>query len=166
MNDKEIMEKNGDEQSIEIGKSRLRVYLDNCCYNRPYDEQSSQRVWEETQAKIQIQNRIKNSEFELTSSYTLQYEYSRIKDDVKRNYIQAYIEENSEVFVDASYKEELDEIASEIMKTGVKMHDAYHVASAIVAECDYFLTTDYRLLKYYDTRIKITTPVEFLRLEV
>ena len=52
------------------------------------------------------------------------------------------------------------------MKTGVKMHDAYHVASAIVAECDYFLTTDYRLLKYYDTRIKITTPVEFLRLEV
>ena len=145
--------------------TRLRIYLDNCCYNRPYDAQSEQRVWEESQAKIKIQSKIKNYEYELASSYTLKYEYSRIKDEAKRHYIDGFIEENTEVYVDESYKEELDDIAAKIMATGVKVHDAYHVASAITAQCDYFLTTDDRLLKYRDERIKITTPDEFLRLE-
>lgn len=164
------MESMGDKPTDEIQEvvdngNRLRIYLDNCCYNRPFDEQSEQRVWEESQAKIKIQTRIKTYEYELASSYTLRYEYSRIKDDSKRNYINSFVEENTEVYVDESYKDELDDIAAKIMATGVKMHDAYHVASAIAAQCDYFLTTDDRLLKYQDDRIKITTPDEFLRLE-
>lgn len=164
------MESMGDKPTDEIQEvvdngNRLRIYLDNCCYNRPFDEQSEQRVWEESQAKIKIQTRIKTYEYELASSYTLRYEYSRIKDDSKRNYINSFVEENTEVYVDESYKDELDDIAAKIMATGVKMHDAYHVASAIAARCDYFLTADDRLLKYQDDRIKITTPDEFLRLE-
>ena len=30
----------------------LKVYLDNCCYNRPYDDQSQLRISLETQAKL------------------------------------------------------------------------------------------------------------------
>ena len=30
----------------------LRIYLDNCCYNRPYDDQSQIRISLEAQAKI------------------------------------------------------------------------------------------------------------------
>ena len=33
----------------------MRVYLDNCCYNRPFDEQGELRVVVETIAKLQIQ---------------------------------------------------------------------------------------------------------------
>ncbi len=40
----------------------MRVYLDNCCYNRPYDDQSQLRISLETQAKIQIQGMIRNGE--------------------------------------------------------------------------------------------------------
>ena len=29
----------------------FRLYLDNCCFNRPYDDQSSLPVYLETQAK-------------------------------------------------------------------------------------------------------------------
>lgn len=29
----------------------MRVYLDNCCFNRPYDSRSQMRVPLETQAK-------------------------------------------------------------------------------------------------------------------
>ena len=29
----------------------MRVYLDNCCYNRPYDEQVQLRIRLETEAK-------------------------------------------------------------------------------------------------------------------
>ena len=44
------------------------VYLDNCCYNRPYDDQSQLRISLETQAKLQIQSMIRSKEIELASS--------------------------------------------------------------------------------------------------
>lgn len=34
---------------------RMRVYLDNCCYNRPFDDQRQVRVRLETEAKLRIQ---------------------------------------------------------------------------------------------------------------
>lgn len=52
----------------------MKVYLDNCCYNRPYDDQSQLRISLETQAKLQIQSMIRNREIELVSSYVLMYE--------------------------------------------------------------------------------------------
>ncbi len=33
---------------------RLKIYLDNCCYNRPYDDQSQLKVSLEAQAKLEI----------------------------------------------------------------------------------------------------------------
>ena len=34
----------------------MRVYLDNCCYNRPYDEQVQLRIRLETEAKLHVQD--------------------------------------------------------------------------------------------------------------
>lgn len=48
------------------------------------------------------------------------------------------------------------------MKTGVKFKDACHVASAIYAGCEYFISTDTRLLKYDTQEIKMVTPIEFI----
>jgi predicted nucleic acid-binding protein len=48
------------------------------------------------------------------------------------------------------------------MKTGVKEKDAYHVASAIYSNCDYFISTDIRLLKYKTDKIRMVTPIEFI----
>ena len=50
----------------------------------------------------------------------------------------------------------------EIMETGVKYKDACHVASAILAECDYLISTDKRLLKYKSDRLKLANPIEFV----
>ena len=33
----------------------MRVYLDNCCYSRPFDDQSQLRVRLEIEAKLEIQ---------------------------------------------------------------------------------------------------------------
>jgi hypothetical protein len=30
-----------------------RVYLDNCCYNRPYDDQSQSKIVKETETKFE-----------------------------------------------------------------------------------------------------------------
>jgi predicted nucleic acid-binding protein len=48
------------------------------------------------------------------------------------------------------------------MNNGAKEKDAYHVASAIYAGCDYFISTDYRLLKKQFNGIRMVTPVEFV----
>ena len=55
----------------------MRVYLDNCCYNRPYDDQSYMRIHLETQAKLYIQEMIKEKKIELVNSYMLEYENSK-----------------------------------------------------------------------------------------
>ena len=49
------------------------------------------------------------------------------------------------------------------METGVKHKDAIHVASAIIAGCDCFLTTDIRLLKYKTDKIAIENPIDFIQ---
>ncbi len=45
--------------SVEGENTDVRVYLDNCSYNRPYDDQSQMRIHLETQAKIHIQDMIR-----------------------------------------------------------------------------------------------------------
>ena len=37
----------------------MRVYLDNCCYNRPYDDQTQLRISLESQAKLYVQGLLK-----------------------------------------------------------------------------------------------------------
>ena len=49
------------------------------------------------------------------------------------------------------------------MQTGVKEKDAFHVACATLSQCDYFITTDDRLLRYQKGEMPLVTPGEFIR---
>ena len=55
----------------------MKIYLDNCCYNRPYDNQSQLKISLETQAKLRIQECVRNGDYELVSSFVLMYEISK-----------------------------------------------------------------------------------------
>ena len=140
----------------------MRIYLDNCSFNRPYDDQSNMQVQLEAQSKLHIQIGIKDGKYELVSSYTLQYEISRNPFDMRRYAIEDFIEQNASYYVDYDKDSEISVIASDIMKTGIKEKDAYHVASAIFSECEYFISTDKRLLKYKNEKIRLVTPIEFI----
>ncbi len=142
----------------------MRIYLDNCCYNRPYDDQTQIRIYTDTEAKINIQTMIKNREIELVSSYVLDYENSRNRSEQKKESISDFIIHNESFFVGSDRSTNIDLLKVAIMKTGVKEKDACHVACAIFAHCDYFITTDDRLLKYKDKRIKLVSPCEFIKL--
>lgn len=142
----------------------MRIYLDNCCYNRPYDDQSYMRIHLETQAKLYIQEMIKEKNFELVNSYMLEYENSKNRFISKKQAITKFIQDNESYYVGEEQIENVKEIAFSIMQTGVKEKDAIHVACAILARCDYFLTTDDRLLKYINEKILLVTPCEFVRI--
>ena len=55
----------------------MKIYLDNCCFNRPYDDQAQIRISLETHAKLYIQELVKNKKLDLVTSYVLWYENSR-----------------------------------------------------------------------------------------
>lgn len=141
----------------------MKVYLDNCCFNRPYDDQSQIRISLETQTKLYVQELVKKREIELATSYVLWYENSQNPYETKRRAITEFLQKNSVEYIDADKAGLIKTKAEEIMKTGVKMKDAYHVACAVYASCECFLTTDDRLLKYRTDEIQIINPVDFVR---
>ena len=106
---------------------------------------------------------IEAGNFKLVSSYMLLYENSRNRFETKRKAIEQFIKENTAIYIDDSYSEQVEIIANEIQSSGVKSADAIHTACAIIAKCDFMLTTDDRLLKYKGNKITIIDPTEFIR---
>ena len=73
-----------------------------------------------------------------------------------------FVDMHTTAYVGLERKVEIEAMAAKIMSTGVKFKDACHVASAIYAGCEYFISTDRRLLKYQTEQIKMVTPIEFI----
>jgi len=141
---------------------RKLIYLDNCCFNRPYDDQSQPKVAIETLAKLYIQELVIKHELDIVWSYILKFENSRNIFEAKREAI-AQWEKISIRFVEKS--ELITAMAREIAVSGVKPADSLHIACAIAAKCDYMITVDERMLKYHDSRIIICNPVDFIKRE-
>lgn len=141
----------------------MKIYMDNCCYNRPYDDQTHIRIYLETEAKLHIQDMVKRGNFELVTSFMLEYENGKNRFSHKKQAIADFMSANESYYVGIEKKEEAKVIAGRIMESGVKSADALHVACAILAESDYFITTDDRLLKFQTEDIQIVTPGEFIR---
>lgn len=142
----------------------MKVYLDNCCYNRPYDDQSQIRIHLETQAKLYIQDLIKCNRIELVTSYVLEYENGKNRFMQKKQAIEMFMDTYESYYVGSERHGDIVKIAEPIIRTGVKEKDAFHVACAILSECDYFITTDDRLLKYRPERLRLVSPYEFVRM--
>lgn len=140
----------------------MRIYLDVCSFNRPFDDQSQLRITLEAEAKLRIQEEVRSGKVELAWSYILDYENSknpyqerRVRISGWRSYAMLDIQENPEVL----------ETANGLHKEGLSRIDSLHVACAIAAGCEYFLTTDDRILSRKDRvgAIKIADPILFVK---
>lgn len=140
----------------------MRIYLDNCCYNRPYDDQSQTKIYIETQAKLDIQAYIRKGRWDLVSSYILEAENAANPFDRKRQDIQSFLDAYTKIFVSNRQDAVVKKLATNIMDTGLHLMDACHIACAVIAECDVFLSTDKRVLKYQPANIRILNPATFL----
>lgn len=63
----------------------MRIYLDACCYNRPFDDQTISRNHLESEAVLEILRRVENGNIELVQSNALEIELLqfRTSKDVK-----------------------------------------------------------------------------------
>ena len=138
-----------------------KVYLDICCFNRPYDDQSQLKIEIETKAKLFIQQLVVEQKIDIVWSYILDYENSRNSFHQKQKTIQKW----QELAVDdIDETPEIVKLGKEIQKSGIKNVDSLHLACAINSKCDYFISVDKQLLKYRDKRILICDPLDFLRI--
>ena len=142
----------------------MKVYLDNCSYNRPFDNQAQMRIHLETQAKLHIQKLIQAGSLSLAVSYISRYENGNSPHSKNKIAIERFFQ-NAATFVDIDKAKTVELRANEIMTCGVKAKDALHIACAIEAKCDYFITTDDEILKKYkNDTIKACSPVEFINI--
>jgi hypothetical protein len=139
----------------------MKVYLDNCCFNRPFDDQSFLAIRLETEAKLDIQEKIKSGCFSLGWSYVLDFENSANPFTERRIEIQKW-KDIADSFV--SEKDEILFKTKELIAIGLKPLDALHIACAISLQCQYFLTVDKVILKKTTEYpgIKTKNPIDFV----
>lgn len=140
----------------------MRIYLDNCCYGRVFDDQKQEKINSETLAIIKIQDKIIRGEIELATSFILHYENGNKPDEEQRDKIENFYRTYRKIYIGIEFIDKLKVLTGEITRSGIKEKDAYHVASAILAGCDFFITVDDRLLKYNSDEITLINPTEFV----
>ena len=140
----------------------MKIYLDNCMFNRPFDEQTHIRIRLETEAKLAIQEEIRRGTYQLIWSYILDYENSNNAFQERREQI---IKWKKYAITDIEENTEILKTALLLNSKGLQKMDSLHIACAVFAKADYFLTTDDKVIKKANTLtgIRITDPIDFIK---
>jgi predicted nucleic acid-binding protein len=121
-----------------------RVYLDVCCWNRPFDNQTQARIHLEAEAVLAIMTDIEIGVCELVHSEIADLEISESPDSERRQRLQLMIPRRHRYFrCDAKVVAR----GLELERLGFPDVDALHIACAEAGGASVFLTTDDRLLR-------------------
>lgn len=140
----------------------MKLYLDNCMFNRPFDDQSNIKILLEAEAKLNIQENIRSGLYELVWSYMLDYENEKNPFRERREQIGKW---KKYARTDIEAEDGIIHLANSLLQLGLKKFDALHIACAVAAEADYFLTTDKGILKKSELikDIQVKDPIDFIR---
>lgn len=126
--------------------------LENMLYE--YSEKQGVKI------ALYIQTKIKEGVYSLVWSYILDYENGRNPYEEKRRVIALWKRLASECIAEES--EEILTFAESLSEKGIKTYDALHIACAVSANCEFYLTTDKKLLNTPIPEIKIVNPIIFV----
>lgn len=142
----------------------MKIYLDVCCINRPFDDQNQNRVRLESEAVLLILNRIQFGEWQWISSEVVEDEIEQTP-NLKRR------ERTHQLLAHAQITHMLTEAdverARTLQKNGFNGIDALHLACAESSKADIFLTTDDKLIKRaaqiaQQLQIEVNNPLHWL----
>lgn len=123
----------------------MKIYLDVCCLNRPFDDQQQRRIRLESEAVLLIIDKIKVEKDILLSSDAIEVEIENTPDTYKQKLVREMIKSVSSEYI--KYSPKIIERAKELLNFGFKKMDSLHIACAEAANVDVFLSTDDKLLK-------------------
>ena len=137
----------------------MRIYLDMCTFNRPFDDQNQLKIKLETEAKLFIQQGIVDGYYELVWSYILEYENAQNRYNDKRDAIYDW---KKIAKIHCVENDKIIEYAENLKKINIRTKDALHIACSVYANSDYFITTDKQLFNLKLDDIRIINPMTFL----
>ena len=146
----------------------MKIYLDVCCLNRPFDDNAQDRIRLEAEAVLTVLKRYQGRSRSLLGSEVIDFEISQISDDEKRQKVMllsAVLQPCVIVDVNAEKR------AIELEKLGFRPIDALHIACAEKGRADVLLTTDddllRRALQYKESlKVRVENPVKWLMEEI
>jgi len=142
----------------------LKIYLDCCCYNRPFDDLLQDCVIYESNAILSIIKRATDDDsYKIMGSDILNKELNAIKNDFKKDEVLSLYESVS-IFI--PHSKEIEEFAAVIRNvSSIHFKDSLHLASAEIGKADIFLTTDYKLInacQRLNLNFKVLNPVTYI----
>lgn len=142
----------------------MKIYLDVCCLNRPFDDLTQDRVRLESEAVLTILNRVQAEDWILMSSEAINIEISKIPDDDKRQKVRIL---SSLLHSHIAIDNKIERRAIELERLGFRPFDALHLACAERGNADVLLTTDDKLLNHAlqnrdILKMRIENPVRWL----
>lgn len=138
----------------------MKIYLDNSVLNRPFDDQAFPKIRLETEATFLIFKSVEQKQFKMINSSVIEYENSKNPFPERKSWISSYLTK-SEAYqkVNATIQKR----ATEINKAGIDPLDALHLSTAEIANADFFITCDEKILKKYKGELKTFNPVDFIQ---
>jgi predicted nucleic acid-binding protein len=142
-----------------------RLYLDTCCLNRPFDDQSQERVRAETAAIRLILEEVELGNWELIRSEAVEVELRRILDPGRRFEVLTIARAGT---IRVSMHAEHRARARVLKAMGFKGFDALHIAFAESAGADVLLTTDDAMVRRSrrlsrELAVPVTNPLTWLQ---
>lgn len=140
------------------------VYLDLCCYKRPFDDLTDERVRWEASAVAAIFKRVETGQAALVRSPALALENDRNPREDRRRAAALWMDGAT---VDAPLTEEVSRRAQELVGLGFPVVDALHVAFAESAGAEYLVTCDDELHRLggrvrANLKVEVVLPDEYL----
>ena len=117
----------------------MKIYLDACCWSRPFDDQAQYRVRLEAEAVLSIIANSGAGSFMLAASEAIEFELSGITDPDKLKKIRSLYSAASERLL---YTKGTRRRALLFQRQGIKLLDSLHLALAEEYRQDALLTTD------------------------
>lgn len=141
----------------------MRVYLDCCSLQRPFDDKSQPRIAVEAEAVLVILALCESGRLMLISSDALLFEIDRIPDLNRKNDALAILGIAKESI---DLTTEIENMAVKLGASGLKPLDALHLAFASNSKVDYFCTCDDKFLKKAKSlsglNTKVVSPTELV----
>jgi predicted nucleic acid-binding protein len=142
----------------------ITVYLDACCLNRPFDDQTQDRIRLESEAVLIILGHIQSGEWRWISSDALDFETTRNPDQERRRRVEVLVASASESL---PLDQGVERRGTELEGLGFSALDALHLACAERAGVDVFMNTDDALLRRARRlreaiRVRVENPLTWL----
>ena len=138
------------------------IYLDNCCYNRPFDDQTQERIHLESEVILTVLKMGQMKQVLIAGSDILELEMKRMQDENKKRKVLCLYRV---VGMHIPYTEGIKKRSAEIISVSkIRAFDSLHIASAEDVRADVFLTTDDKLEKMaekLELRTRVVNPLRF-----